>query len=423
MKQDTQYHERTAWKILSLADAPGPSSYVETPPPIDFEPQQLAQFLYGVSRNMFTGEDAMALLNNMTLERLKKANLVHYVRATFAMLMKLVKDRLNGDWDAVMEPFLDYLGNTTMFSVAGNHYQDLMCQLHLNDVYSVDTLLDRFIINPAAVDRVLCDWDEVPPVVCITLVAPRSAAKALEDLSAEKVGTPPLQCEIRGPGTHNIFTAISIAFGSVSSTGSNGDITLTLAEDVKGWAGSSSLVVSFFVPSWLLTEAAQDLTVGFALRNSVATVHLAPIMGLELLIFQAAMTEKERVFVSRDRPNFSGTLEHMRAMTYFARPSPAVAPTCDNGVRIALDNSSRQVSTFSLKRDIIESKAQEILASGIGVTYDQISPCSIKVAYGDIEHLYFFPFPVDGSKVKLRIARKSHFIEARAYIAFCAFSG
>ncbi|KAI0067004.1 hypothetical protein BV25DRAFT_1878026 [Artomyces pyxidatus] len=408
-RHNAQFHERIAWKITSLSDSRASELNKGNPPScLAFVPQQLAQFLFGVYLKLFGDEDhsaKMRQISSISFHMLLRSGNVHHIRATFAFFLKMVKKRVEKDtnWTLVMEHLIDLIESDKTLMMGMNNFQDLCCQLHLLNVYSVETLTALFINFRLGPPRGrFVGWKNVPPAVCVTLVVPHRSLKALED-RGDQAGTPILQREVRGVTSHAVFSSLSVAFGTITATTSEAEPSLIFEEDSAGWSGTTPLIVSFWMPSWILSVEPESTDIALALRASPTSVALTNVLGMELILFRGDLRDKTAVHVSRTRPNVPDELERVRAVSHEVSQGDAVS--------ITMDPTCRTVATFSSRVDVVEAKERSVLESGAAVTSEQVSPCGVKIFIQAYNHAVVFPFPVDGSRLKLRVARKSHFVE------------
>ncbi|THH20277.1 hypothetical protein EW146_g1035 [Bondarzewia mesenterica] len=412
---DSQFHQRIAWKILSLADSRSLPHAVALNPTVSFDPNELGIFLFSVYLKMFSEEDMGDYLQQMFSDksafhkRVRNGNIIHYVRASFAALLKVVKGRIPSEsWTSVMEAFFGHLNADRTLTTGSNNYQDLCCQLHILDIYSVQSI---GALNKGRFKG----WHDVPSLVCVVLVVPRHALSPLETMDVNEVGTPPLQCEVRGAQFHCVFSSIHTVFGAITATSSDPDAELVLDEDPRAWSGISDLIVSFWMPSWILTVEPSSTHIGFGLRSTPVTARFffsKKVLDLDLLLFKASLIDTKHIFVARRRPNFPQEMERIKAVSNLsARSTPTSRAELQTVVTME-PARNRQILDFRAKVEIVDDHARQLLASGLPVVSEQMSPCTVKVTFGSIVITIAYPFPVDGTRIKLRIARKSHFIEA-----------
>ncbi|KAI6098082.1 hypothetical protein EDD16DRAFT_1732443 [Pisolithus croceorrhizus] len=99
---------------------------------------------------------------------------------------------------------------------------------------------------------------------------------------------------------------------------------------------------------------------------------------------------------------------NMGVWTIGAKIRARDAPTTSN------DMISSENSLVPLKLDAKCSTGQASLASGCAVTVEQLSPNRVKLHVDQYKHVISFPLPVDTANAKLRIARKSKYVEVAA---------
>ncbi|KAF5391506.1 hypothetical protein D9757_002476 [Collybiopsis confluens] len=408
----SQFHERMSWKITSLLDPAVPSS-------LSFDPSELAGFLFKMYLRVFFQEDVGWMMeekkkmksspnNKESILKLKLGSLIHYTRATFALFLKRIKERMVINWDTVMKVLLEHIGNDRTLLLGSNFFQDLCCQLHLFGVYSVGSLHP---VNPF-LDRVrIPGWGIVPPVIFVSLVVPRQKLKVLENISLEKLGTPLLQFECHGPGFHNAFSSIQTSFGTLSrSSDASQGPTLILAEDSERWASYADLVVSVAIPAWIFSNEGIEFSLN--VRSTPANVSLMSVLGMGMNIFRTPASDKAHVFLSRSRPNAQNRFQEVSIL-------PTRLPTSSgtNDVVIKLDPSHQFIVEMSTKAIITDPVEQGVLEapSRVPVVPQQVSAGRIKLTFGSVEHMVQFPYSIDGTRTKLKIARKSHYVEVIAF--------
>ncbi|KIK55168.1 hypothetical protein GYMLUDRAFT_48134 [Collybiopsis luxurians FD-317 M1] len=402
-----QFHERLCWKIISFSEPAIIASMY-------FEPKQLGEFLFNVYLGMFSDENLslMRMQSSNKDEAFKqkvlRGNLIHYTRATFAAFLKRVKERVTTDWDLVMDVLLEFIISDRTLLVGSNYFQDLCCQLHLFGVFTIETLRPNYSV--LARTRIP-GWGNIPPIIFVSLVVPRRKLKVLENLPLEKLGSPLLQFDVYVPGFQTVFFCIQTAFGALSnSSGHNEEPTLVLAEDPDSWAGSADLVVSVAVPAWIFSH--KGVEVGLNVRSTTSSFHLTSILGFDLHIFRTPVTDKTHVFFTRSRPNAQNKPQGVCIL-----PSRPCIESKTNHTIVRLDASCQCVAEMSTKAFITDPAEQAVLdgPSRVPVVPQQTSACRVTLRFGSVEHFVQFPFPINGNRTRLKIARKSHYIEVIAF--------
>jgi hypothetical protein len=78
---------------------------------------------------------------------------------------------------------------------------------------------------------------------------------------------------------------------------------------------------------------------------------------------------------------------------------------------VTTDPQSRRATTLTARANITDAPTKDILSSGAEVSSRQVSPCVMEVRIGQTRKSLVYPLPVIGSRSKLRIARKSFYVE------------
>ena len=394
-----QYHERITWKRPTTGDsviALQPHRPVRIP--ISFEPHDLGRLLFDIYLKMFASDDTMSRLSN-PLQSLQDLETVHYIRETFAVLLAIVKRRVNCDWDSTMASFFDRLETDRTLMMGMINYQDLCTHLHLTGVFTAD-----FMRTPVAKEGRFRGWTRVPPAVSVILVVPRKKLRVLLDMDPKIGGNPVLHGNLHGQSTHNIFASLKMGFGKITPSGTDARPGVVFEPDPSAWAGTSPLIVSFSVPSRALhIEQPDIMSVALSLRSTPGTTVLfMQELGMSLTIFTAPLMDRSQVFVVSDEPR--GLDEALDSI--FATDSRQ-----QNNVSVTTDPQSRRATALTARVNITDDPAKGILSSGAEVSSHQVSPCVMEVRIGQMGKTLVYPFPVIGSRSKLRIARKSFYVE------------
>ncbi|KAJ3564080.1 hypothetical protein NPX13_g7969 [Xylaria arbuscula] len=401
----SQMFLRTSWKRALCIGSTTTTTPLPPKIPIWFDPKLLAKTLYGVYVHMFLDEDWAHRLSNLDLKALEKSALVWYQRSSFVSFLRLVQTRVTCNWDAVMESTMDLIEGRSNAPMGMNYYQELNVYLYMLGVFSTDPMKrwskrnedptpTPFLspvkpINGKWGD--LRDWENIPPVVCITLMIPRNKLTVFTNMDLQRLGTPPVHCLLQGSGGwrtsgwQNIFPACQLAFGAVSTFGKpySDSYEISVQEDDEGWGGTSPLIASFFAPTFLLLQQPQDVQVVFGVHNSMATV---------------------AVFLHKLGPMFG-------PVKTGAKPS----------LIAAVDPRTGAMTSLIGRLDIVSSDLKLTLTSGCEVKKSIVSPCEIAISPGESPPLGLcFPVFVKQSSQKLRIARRSSYVEVVVQVAECS---
>lgn len=371
--------------------------------------ETLAKFFFSMYLRMFATENPVLYFKNASpVAHFKKQNIIHYIRESFVALLALAKGNVKVDWPRTMDHLVDLIGDDQSLLMGLNSYQDLMCQLYLRGVHTLDVLTPAYVETVRKPQDRFHGWKDVPPVVCVVLKVPRQQLKCLEDMDADEIMTPILQCEIYGPSFHNIYSSIHLTFGETLVSVVDGEPQVTVKEDPKGWSGSSSLIVTFYLPSWTLCNAPTATKVGLHIRSTPLSVRLKSQLGMRLAIFSAPLTDTTHIQVVRHRPGNAQEVERLRQTPGYN------ALTASENVReitMKFNPSGDKATNLIVRKEITDADAASSLASGSKVVTKPLTDSSVLVIFGDHKYRLRYPFPVQMKRLQMRIARKSSFIE------------
>jgi hypothetical protein len=404
----SQCHERLAWRRPTTSDVFASTLNNPTLREVAFEPLDLAKLLLKVYFNMFSDDDDFSMLNSSKPGA--EFSTLYYTRETFVALVAIIRRRVIVDWKTTLDMFIALLEETkSSFMLRGLHYhQELWTQFHLAGIYTAHAMTTE-----VAKKGRFKGWSKVPPTVSVTLVVPRENIQVLLDMDQAKLPNPIMLASFQGKSAHSSFSSIKVGFGEVRNSGTDSDPRITFDADPTGWAGSSPLVVSFSLPSWTLhVEPPENLIIALSFRLSPQIVHLIPRFGMCLHIYKAKLMDTSAVFVVPEEPH--GLCHRLDKMSTPDRGSD------DYKVSAAVDTEGEQVPMLTTRADILDGPTRAILSSGAPVTSRQVSPCTIEISIGSEKRRLVYPSPIVGTVSKLRIARKSSYIEVGRGLSFPA---
>ncbi|KAG6884317.1 hypothetical protein C0993_012189 [Termitomyces sp. T159_Od127] len=368
----------------------------------------LGSILFNIYLKMFR-DDEISCFFNVETQPTGLRDFIHYDRSSFAIFLALVKQKVHSDWMQVMDYMLSSIERDETLLMGLNKYQDLRCQLH---IYGVVTISGIYVPEPRTnTSRVFDAWDGIPPVVCVVLKVPRIYLKGLEGLSADKIGTPIFQCEVESLLDHNVFSATHFFFGT--TTPSSGDPYLLIAnEDTTRWCGNSPLIVSFYVPSLVLDMLLPPTMVRLSVHpRSIRSPAIYSVLGPRLCIFSVDLLDKTHVQVVRGRPG--------NPREFLKLQGPGEPPGLQEQIVTMLtDKDSMNVNGLTGRININDTSLQATFraCSLSDITVKQTSPFSMLISIGQAhQEILQFPYPIDGSISKTRIARKSSYIEVSVF--------
>ena len=416
MTSSKQVHEPLAWRFPTsvVANSTSLIHHFEVAQPLtNCNANELAEFFFSVYLHMFASENLaqnMRYMGNMTSFS-KQVN-VHYTRASLVGLLALVKARVQTEWSRAMDHFINLVASERTLLMGPHAYQDLVCELYMRNLHSPDVLGAQYLESVRGPSDRFLGWKEVPSIVCIVLKVPRHALNPLEEIDPDQIGTPMLQCESENGSFHNIHTSIQLIFGELKVSNVAGERSAIITEDPQGWEGKSPLIATFYLPSWILTITPKGTTIGLHVRNTPQSlISLMGKLGMRLTIYSTSLSDTEHIEVLRHRPDNVGEVERTRRLS---SPAPSRTDGADKGkVTLKFDSSGRKATTLTIRDNIQAGEAAKSLAETAEVTIKPLADCTILASYAQHQRYFIFPFPVRVAAAKLRIARKSLYLEVR----------
>ncbi|KAF9802221.1 hypothetical protein IEO21_09934 [Rhodonia placenta] len=244
----------------------------------------------------------------------------------------------------------------------------------------------------------------------IILVVPRDCIAAIEP-SLVDIGTPILQCDIWRKCFHNLFSSVHAAFGKLVIRGSPMDPQITLVRDSPIPDTSSPLVLSFIAPSSLLrVEPMRDVRICVSVRSTAINAKLIPKLGLMLTVFSAPLLDTSAVHIlpwngKNTRSSFDpwttrASIEDSRRVT------------------VTLDRNRHSILNLSRKVEVVGENTCCLFKRGDMPTISQTSPNAMKLSLGEFVREVVFPIPIVSTNNRLRLARRSSYIEVRLTATF-----
>ena len=401
--QSRQFHDSLSWKRL-------PKQEISSEP-LRCEALPLGEFFFAMYLKMFADENVMAAPRKKSIDQMQKISTIHYSRHNFVAFLDLAKSRVESDWSKAMDHFMSRIERDTTLLVGSNNYQDLCCSLQLREVAFYLPTVSQVS------SHVFQGWKEVPKVVCVVLVVPRQSLKCLEDMHPDEIKTPILQCEIKGTAFQNVFYSIRPIFGSVEVQvdSVSTEPRVNLREDTDGWDGSSPLIVSFYAPAWIFTVSPSSTQVVLSFRPTPSsTMCLMPKLGLFLTVYSASAMDRQHVFITRHRPD---NVDEIQSLPVVSRTLKLKNPSlASESLTVKFDTSHTQAYSLTKRIYLKNLTDRSSLAAGATVVTKQISDLAFLVTFDEYQKVLGFPFLVDGSRMKTRIARKSFYLE----VSFCS---
>lgn len=419
--QAGQVFARIAWKRpLNQVDAA-----VKKLALIHFSPGALAQLLYCIFLRIFADEDVSKLVSRM--QKQQRPALPTYNRASYVAFLCLVKTRTSTDWHKTMEALLDLMDNDTGLAFANTYIQELTLWMHITGLYTVHVLRGspKAVAGPQKA-KLLQDWPNMPAMVSVTLKVPRDKLDFFITETIKAGYTPPLHGVLQSSDEaasqwQNMFAATQIGFGNLRTKGSrNSDsFELEIDEDKQGWSGNSSMLLSFYVPSWILLQEPQTATVALAIMHSPTTVNMfVRSLGPQLGIFAAKQQDDDHVYITKNLPHQSGVISIGGFSPGDVEDQFDARETSDTTMTATVEEKTGWISSFTSHVQIVSEQSKALLKEGSAIERSLLSPFnySLAIEKGSSFHINF-PAAVMDSSVKVRVARKSSYLELIADVA------
>ncbi|KAJ7864797.1 hypothetical protein B0H14DRAFT_430125 [Mycena olivaceomarginata] len=393
-----QYHRATTWKTLR-----------SDPPVVD--PRQLGTFIYDLYHALFEEEDNQTFWLRHPVNppfAMAHSSISPYNRESFVVLLGFIRDRLQvprEEWIAVLDRFFEIHGSDSSMKMDTVNCQDLAGLLHFHGVYTIDFYRLKYVARVEPFSA----WTKVPPLVRVFLTVPREKLRILtEGLPV----TPLLQAGMRSPAMLNIFTSIHAAFGIVSAIGTPANPKVYFEEDPKGFRGTKPLVISFVMPATLLTgdgpnyDPPRNILIFFGFKsNPTNTMLYMKRLDFGLEIHSARLLDKKSVLVLPEQPLRSAPSTSPRV------PSAPGQIGSQSPIGANFNEECDLLESFSAKIDVEDEQAKATLQSSGTVVVQQISSGIVQLALGGRTQAVNFPVPVAVGRHRLRVARKSLWIE------------
>ena len=402
-----QYHERLAWKPVDHAYAGDPSLKKS----IRFAPDQLAKTLFEMYLQMFSDEN---ITKRLAMTR-QASSILHYTRGSFALLLAHIRNRIQCDWDHVIRTLEALIVRDKTLITGTNFYQELACHLHLAG-FTLPWLSPAKVQEFRAQEHpaIFRDWSIVPEVVTVALIVPRHAiTKVQSDLSS--IGTPIFQCETQFGVCHNAFGCASGSFGKLEISGRSEDKTAVFVEDSAGAQGSSSVVVSFPVLASTLIQTASG-TVRLTIRSTSYSARLVEKLGLEMGLFKALLTDERHVHILAKAPTTNNASADTRMQPSSFGKSDGTLEHYP--IHVEMDTSNTRIKSLTAHVNITDAAEQASFAGGCTIRTAQLTANQVTLHVGKHQHTVDFPLPVDAVNAKIRVARKSKYIEVSVKLLY-----
>ncbi|KAJ4415739.1 hypothetical protein N0V82_007169 [Gnomoniopsis sp. IMI 355080] len=383
---------------------------------------ELATLIYQIYQSMFASENPMALLSlsqDQQVESIRKQTYPKYHRGSLVAFMKHLLQVVDTNVKMVCKKVMEKIAKDSTLIFGSNFLQSMSLEMSRQGLFSEDWLKEAIRKGPDAGFFEI--WPTIPEGVYLTLVVPKSSWNSVYSAAlASRIGF-----SVEGSMTcskwHNLFADVQVVFGVLEPSGERGspDFSVAIKEDKLGWAGESSMIATFYVPTIAVQLKPKNTKVALCVQNTFQNIKALKAkakLGEELQISDADLEDEDRVYITKNPPGQAGA--PIFGSLCPSQPAKAMDSECSSYFSANLDASGR-IDSLTGHLDILSTEGKKLLADKASVDVRQLSPFIFNISLGAkdmVENLYF-PIPIDKDRSKTRIARASAYIEVIAPIA------
>lgn len=408
-----QHRMRIPWKRAAQADSTA-SGRLTSSHRLRVDPEELASFFMHTYLAMFREAEEIKTVSQVIRRKLTcplAGDIGFYSRLSLVTLIASAKRNVSTDWNKCVDALVQMIENDPSLIIGSNSLQELYMHLHLSELYHSPMLegnpRDRRTrygkFRPAGELGVL-GQQSLPGIVHIALIVPRSNLAVFTD---RQLGAPGVHLSVRGHDFDNSFHAIDVFFGQFESVAIDSS---RVVQDTSGWSGTSDMIVTCRIPTWeLLLGRRQDLHVELNINNSPVDRGYIPLLGDRMAIFGATLDSKNVRILTQAPCTEPESVSH-------TEPARFTESTDTISATVALKRDGTLQSIAVTNNFAPDSDQDRALKNGGVIENSQISPSVLAVSIGGWKNTskFVFPFPVDGSACKIKVARKSSWIEIKA---------
>lgn len=404
-----QLRWRLTWKDMLLSD--GHVKDICTTPLIPtWDADSLAQTLVSIYSEMFKEEDISGILESVKNLRV---TLIHHTRASFVAMLKFVQRRHHtANWSELFDKVIGLVSSGNPASPKAQGAQEFFLQLHLQRLHTGYVLHESLKRSPLHIPD---SWpanfrpSDLTPAIPFLFRIPAARFQPIIKEFNPVTARSDIVFEVNVVCNpfHNKYSILQFGLSDQIQVG---DIPLT-------WREAKDPVVYVYLPTWtilMLSRKVSEISLGLR-YNFVNWNMFGSVLGPELIVFQTSIWNTEFV-ISKFTQQFP-PVDSNHA------PNTVSSVISGPGFRVSAPRIARANGRLeaTIRIDIIEGN-KDRLTAGQKVDMVQNSPCTLCVIIGNSKTEIAIPFPTHHSISRLRIARKSGWIEVVAPFA-TSFSG
>ncbi|KAM5543898.1 hypothetical protein V8D89_002515 [Ganoderma adspersum] len=432
-KDKDTHQQKFTWKRPSSGD-PSASPGGGPRTPVHFDTPQLVKLLHNIYVDMFQYGDPTHLetrIKTMKPEDLKREiQRPLYLCSSheaFVIFLEFIRTSL----PISKEQWFDIMRSFQVIPHSPARHPELHAQLLRYGLYTLSGTLDEaYGAHEASKHKVgrLSRWKNLHILVRVFLLVPRAQLTKPESI-VTAIGLPGvwLHCYIKLPHGSYVFHSVDAAYGTLVDAGTAAEPDVSFREDPDGRKNGADLVVSFVVVVGVLLGLLTgkqtppgDIFVELCIRGDPMIVAIPPLAS-SLCVFRACLEDTNYVHLVPEQP----LSPRLPATPDSETPVPSrlhestdtIAIGRQQPVRVEMDTEGKHVVSLTAKLEIMNTTVQAAFAKGAMPDVSQCSPCAIQVVLGGHVQKLAYPLPIVGSQRKLRLARKSSYIEVVVPVA------
>jgi hypothetical protein len=401
-----QLHSRVAWRCAEVMGSSMDGKF-------NMDDAKLARLLYEMYKNISMHE---------SVDKILPITPSHYHCGSFAVFVRNAMVHVRCDWSQCLRTLLNLVESYERDFPGGSCLHELSLHLRLLGMHPAAALEPvRNLIGQGLPDM-RQSHAGLPLVAQVALVVPRSALQFLSAMNPWHIGTPNLLCSVVSPpsaaweGCAYTFAALQLCFGTIELQERKhfGLSDFCVRKDVKGWTGSSDLIVSFLAPGRILRPEAAGARIVLRIEPTPATgATFMPKLGLVLALFETTLDQHESVYLrTLQTPPMRESTALNQSPSSHGHPlgsdfSTSVSlelqgtPSRITTMRARIDFVSDAVRIFLQDKAAVKVVAKDLLTLTLSLSLGSArSHCDIKTG-----------IPVSSQGLQLKIVRTSGYVE------------
>ena len=423
-----QFRLRVPWRQACSGDAvavtASSSALTGNSGQISMDPNELASYLMQWYIKIFSNKEDLSkqfetFTRGMTAPLVGDINF--YSRVTIVALLNLAKRNITTDWKACVELLMGMILNDSSLFGSGNSFQELSIHLHATGLYQSSNYdkdprntPTKFGLPRDSRNEVgLLGKPHLPGYIHVALVIPRSrlgifmgGSGGLPDTAHDStLGTPGLHLSVYNESLfENRFYGIDAVFGKLRDI--KAEDRSGILVDPKGWQGKADLIVTCVVATFpFLVGSRESTRVALCVDATLGTIEYKSNQRVTLRVFDAGLNDTQSLKLLREAPERRSSTQSVHKMQPSTRPqSLPVESSADRLPKVTL--SPDGTINICVRAEILNTTNGEALSPDVPVIILQSSPCCLELMIGNHVQTMRFPYPVNGQKYKIRIARK-----------------